>query len=43
MQKNIGFGNDLVVVFGHLRSGVEKCRCQLTGQQTHRLYQPSKL
>jgi len=29
--KEIGFGNDLVFVFGHLRPGVD------------RLYQPSKL
>ena len=27
--KKPGFGNDLEVVFGHLRPGVENCRCHL--------------
>ena len=38
--KKIGFGNDLVVVFGHLRLCVKNCSWTV---DTYRLYQPSKL
>ena len=32
MPKNIGFGNDLVVVYRHQRHGVENCSYQLAGE-----------
>ena len=32
--KKIEFGNNLVVVFGHLRPGVKNCSCQQAGHWT---------